>query len=116
MEKRETSIQKLKKLLGLSDSEDDMPAEFAFDSAKEIIKDYCNIEEIPENLKSTALRMAVDIYRNEQPGDKDIPMAVKSISEGDTSTSFGTVETTGYKESVLKDYKKQLNRFRKVKF
>ena len=62
------------------------------------------------------MRMAMDLYRNEQFGDSAVPMAVKSISEGDTSTSFGTIESSGYAQTLLKNYQKQLNRYRKVGF
>lgn len=116
MEDRLFSIIRLKKLLGAPDDEDNTLVEFALDNAEETIKNYCNIEVIPKELSITVSRMAMDIYRNEQLGDKSVPMAVKSITEGDTSTSFGTVESSGYAETILKDYKKQLNRFRKVRF
>lgn len=105
-------VERLKVLLGIKD----VLAEFVLESAEEIVKNYCHIDAIPLGLSTTILRMATDIYRNEQPGDDAVPVVVKSISEGDTSTSFGAAETTGYSESILKNYKKQLNRYRKVKF
>lgn len=110
------SVDKLKLLLGISDSDAgiDTAVEFAIDNAEETVKNYCHIDSIPEGLSTTVLRMAMEIYRNERPGESNVPQAVKSISAGDTSTSFGTVETTGYAESLLKNYKSQLNRYRKV--
>lgn len=111
-------ICKLKPLLGINeeDSSKDALVKFAIETAEEVIKDYCNIEEVPEGLINTLLRMAMDIYRNEQPGSGEVPQAVTSVREGDTSTGFGVVETAGYKESMLKDYRKQLKRYRKVFF
>lgn len=109
-------VEKLKVLLGITGEEKDLLVGFALDHANDIVKTYCNIEEIPPALNSTIYRMAAELYRNEQYGDSGIPQAVKSISEGDTSTSFGSAETAGYAGSVLKDYKKQLNRYRKVGF
>ena len=90
--------------------------EFALQDAEETVKNYCNLEEIPKGLEHTVMRMAMDLYRNEQFGDSTVPMAVKSISEGDTSTSFGTIESSGYAQTLLKNYQKQLNRYRKVGF
>lgn len=108
--------EKLKSLLGITGDEKDVLVGFAIENAEETVKNYCHIEEVPEGLSNTVIRMAMDIYRKEQPGESETPLAVKSISEGDTSTSFGTPETGGYAESVLKDYKIQLNRYRRVVF
>lgn len=111
-------IDKLKTLLGLSleDSSKDVLVEFAIDTAEELVKNYCHIDEIPEGLSNTLLRMEMEIYRNEQPGVSEVPQAVKSVETGDTKTGFEVTETKGYSESILKDYKKQLNRYRKVEF
>lgn len=108
--------EKLKVLLGITPNEKDSQVEFVLETAEETVKNYCHIEEIPEGLSNTVIRMAMDIYRNEQPGESEVPLAVKSISEGDTSTGFGAAESAGYAESVLKDYRGQLNRYRKVVF
>lgn len=107
-------INKLKKLLG--NSVDDTMVEFTLENVQEIVKNYCNITEIPTSLDNTILRMAIDLYRNEQLGDSSNPLVVKSISAGDTSTSFDVGGTTEFTTSLLKDYKKQLNRYRKVVF
>ncbi len=112
----EGKLETLKSLLGISEEGQEPLLEFALRDAEETVKNYCNLEEIPEGLKHTVIRMAMDICRNEQFGDSAVPMAVKSISEGDASTSFGTVESSGYAQTLLKDYQKQLNRYRKVKF
>lgn len=109
-------LGKLKTSLGIQGEEKDGELKLCLEEAEEIAVNYCNLSEHPDGLKNTVVRMAVDIYRNEQPGDNMVPLAVKSISEGDTSTSFGTVQVSGYAESVLKDYKNQLNRYRKVCF
>lgn len=112
----EGKLETLKSLLGITEEGQEPLLEFALRDAEETVKNYCNLEEIPEGLEHTIMRMAMDLYRNEQFGDSAVPMAVKSISEGDTSTSFGIVESSGYAQALLKDYQKQLNRYRKVKF
>lgn len=110
------TVDKLKSLLGVKEEEKTIHLEFALDNAEEAVKNYCHIDTIPEGLSMTLLRMAMDIYRNERLGEAEVPQAVKSISMGDTSTSFGVTETTGYAESLLRDYKKQLNPYRRVVF
>lgn len=104
----------LKEMLGVEDK--DVQIEFALESAKNVVTDYCNIEEIPASLETTVIRMAIDIYRNEQPGESEKPQAVKSVSIGDTSTSFGDTASSDYTQSILKSYAKQLNRYRRVTF
>lgn len=89
--------------------------EFSVDTAKENILNYCHIEEIPEGLGTTVIRMAVDIYRNEQYGKQEEASHVASIKVGDTSTSFGSA-ADGYGSSMLKDYETSLKRYRKLVF
>ena len=111
-------VDKLKPLLGLNseDTSKDALVEFAICTAEELVKNYCHIDEIPAELSNTLLRIEMEIYRNEQPGVGYVPQAVKSVETGDTKTSLEVTETKGYSESILKDYKKQLNRYRKVEF
>lgn len=98
------------------DDSKDIPLQFALDDAQDVILNYCNIKELPKALETTAYRMAIDLYRNEAPGEESTPLGtVSSISEGDTSTSFKS-PTSEFKDHLLKDYKAQLRRFRKVTF
>ena len=106
----------VKKLLGISGGDKDLILRFILQDTEEKIKNYCNLDEVPQELIHTKISMAVDIYRNEQIGNESAPAAVKSISIGDTSTSFGTVQDSSRVETLWKDYKKQLNRYRKVGF
>lgn len=109
-------LDRLKILLGLSadDTTKDTVLEFIIDNVKEVIVNHCNIEEVPEGLYNTGYRMCIDLYRNENLGDEQTPLgSISSISEGDTSTSFRS-NITEFKDNILKDYKKQLNRYRKV--
>jgi hypothetical protein len=110
------ALDTLKLLLGIEGSEQDAKLQFTLDNAREIVLNYCNIDEIPEGLNNTVVRMAVDIYRNEHPGESDVPQALKSVTTGDTSTSFSITETNGYAQSLLRNYKSQLNRYRRVVF
>ncbi|MCC0697669.1 phage head-tail connector protein [Clostridioides sp. ES-S-0048-02] len=111
-------VERLKKLLGFSREDDSKDAilEFVLEDVEEMVKNYCNISVIPEGLNSTVLRMAIDMYKNESLGSEDIALgSISSISEGDTSVSYRS-SASEFKESLLKDYKAQLNRYRKIRW
>ena len=117
VESRETKrLEMLKQLLGMTDSSKEPLVAFALENAEETVRNYCHIEEIPEGLNSTVVRMAMELYRNERPGEEGVPLTVTSIKAGDTSSSFGIVENMGYTGSVLKNYKNQLHRYSKAEF
>ena len=59
--------------------------------------------------------MVIDLYRYDRPGELEAPLAVTSISEGDTSTSF-TSAGDALAGGGLKDYQGQLNRYRRVRW
>lgn len=114
-------VYKLKSLLGIEGEEKDSALEFILEDVENIVLDYCHIDEIPERLKNTCYRMAMELYRNEEIGQEATisgNMEVTSISEGDTSVSFGEVGTsdseTNYTNSLLKNYEAHLNRYRKL--
>ncbi|HBF6312414.1 TPA: phage head-tail connector protein [Clostridioides difficile] len=111
-------VERLKKLLGFSREDDskDTMLEFILEDVEEMVKNYCNVPTIPEQLNSTILRMAIDMYKNESLGSEDIALgSISSISEGDTSVSYRS-SASEFKESLLKDYKSQLNRYRKLRW
>lgn len=107
-------VEKLKKLLGITGTEQDPILEFIIDDVTETIKNYCHVSSIPSGLLNTAYRMAMDLYRNENIGDLSISIGqVSSITEGDTSTSFKS-STAEFKDHIMKDYRTQLNKYRKL--
>jgi len=111
------TVEKLKKLLGIENEEKDFFLMFVFDDIREVLLNYCNIKELPDGLEMTAYRMAMDLYRNENLGQEDMaPGSISSLTEGDTSTSFNSFVMEGYKDTLLKAYEKQLNRYRRVVF
>lgn len=87
---------------------------FILNSVEESVLNYCHIKDIPDGLKNTVLRMAVDMYKEEGYGKTDDTGPVKSISVGDTSTSFSTEQTSYYVDSLLKNYEKTLKNYRKL--
>jgi hypothetical protein len=109
-------LDKLKQLLGIdiTDNTKDIALQFVIDDTTEIIMSYCNLEELPSGLSNTAYRMAIDLYRNENLGDENIPLgSVSSISEGDTTVNYRS-NIAEFKDTLIKDYRVQLNRYRKL--
>lgn len=110
-----TQLEKLKKLLGieLTDTTKDFPLQFILDDVFQIIKDYCHIKEVPIELGNTVLKMAIDLYRSENLGSEENSLgSISSITEGDTSISYKN--TIDYKDGLIKNYKTQLNKYRKL--
>lgn len=108
-------VAKLKELLGIEDESKDVILEFVIADVEETIKNYCHVDEMPDGLQNTGYRMAMDLYRNENIGSESTAVgSVSSITEGDTSTSFRQYVDDNFKDTVLKNYKSSLNRYRKV--
>lgn len=113
-------LEALKPLLGLavSDTSQDAVLTFILDDVQEVILNYCNLDELPNGLKNTAYRMAMDLYRNESIGEADSDGnigRVSSIDEGDVKISFGASHfDSSFLNSLLKVYTPQLNRYRKL--
>lgn len=109
-------LNKLKGLLGieLTDISKDVNLEFAIEDAENTIKGYCHMDDIPDGLNTTLIRMARELYINENLGSDTVALgSVSSISEGDTSTSFRS-NAAEFKDSLLKDYNSRLNKYRKL--
>ena len=108
-------LAKLKALLGIGDDSKDVILEFVISDVEETIKNYCHVDTVPDGLVNTGYRMAMDLYRNENIGSETgASGSVSAISEGDTSTSFRQYGDDNFKDTVLKNYKSSLNRYRKV--
>lgn len=116
---RDMDAQKLKTLLGIpmEDISRDLALAFVLEDVEETILNYCGIEKLPKGLENTAYRMAMDLYRNENVGQEEAATGpVASLSEGDTSTSFHQCADGNFKDTVLKNYRPGLNRYRKAAF
>lgn len=110
-------LAKLKALLGIApdDNSQDSKLQFILDDVTETILNHCNINELPSGLVHTAYRMAIDLYRNEGIGEADAPVgSVSSITEGEVTTSFHRSVDPGFKDTLLKNYHAQLNRYRRL--
>ncbi len=113
-------ILKLNPLIGIeiTDTSADASLTFILEDVESIILNYCNLNALPKGLETTAYRMAMDVYRNENVGSADYATPVSSLSEGDTSVSYSgsAYSDSGYKDSLLKNYLVQLNNFRRIKW
>ncbi|WP_410496386.1 phage head-tail connector protein [Cellulosilyticum sp. ST5] len=109
-------IERLKQLLGISADDDakDILVQFALDDVESVILNYCNLSAVPDGLKTTWLRMALELYRNENLGSVEGSKYVSNISEGDSSVSFKT-NYSDFKDSLLKNYIAQLNMYRRLR-
>ncbi len=110
------TVERLKPLLGIAaaDTTQDTSIAFILGDVTETILNYCNLLELPAGLENTACRMAMDLYRNEGVGDAEAPSAVSSIEEGDTTVQFRKAVDENFKDTLLKNYTPQLNRYRRV--
>lgn len=84
------------------------------------ILNYCNIAVIPEELMFVHANMVLDYYEIQRKSNDDESIqAVSSVKEGDVTVQFGTTKTAlreGVTESLLFNYKDQLNKFRKLRW
>lgn len=105
---------------------DELPYQLAVEEVEQAIKNYCNIDKIPEELKFVVANMAVDLVRYEQAakdGLEEISLTdVSSIKIGDTSINLGKSSTSDSVHNrrianvnkVVLNYKEQLHRFRRM--
>lgn len=109
-------LERLKKLLGIADYSKDELLQFTIDNVTDMVLNYCNIPKVPEKLENIILSMCVDKYRAESLGSETSQGAVKSISEGDVSVSYGSAYSVSDNPGMefLKGYKAQLDRFRRL--
>ena len=109
-------LERLKKLLGIADDSKDEVLQFTIDNVMDMVLNYCNITEVPEKLENIILSMCVDKYRAESLGSETSQGAVKSISEGDVSVSYGSAYSVSDNPGMefLKGYKAQLDRYRRL--
>lgn len=82
--------------------------DLAVGEAESLVKDYCNIIDIPSGLTFITANIALDIINKNYISDDN----VKSIQQGDTTISFKDIEED---RSILNNYSRDLNRHRRLK-
>ncbi|KXG78282.1 phage head-tail connector protein [Thermotalea metallivorans] len=111
-----SQLDQLKLLLGITDSLKDAILQFVLDRAESAVKNYCNIIEIPSGLNDVILAIAIKLYRIENLGSEEHGSTVKSITVGDTTTSFESNASKDRTRELLNGFETDLAPFRKVKW
>lgn len=114
---KQDMLHMLKVLLGMDVMQEtnDTILLFVLDTVITQVLDYCHRKDLPDGLKNTVVRMALDMYREEQFGSASVPAKEQTVKVGDTSTTFSTEQSTCYVDSLLKNYEKQLKNYRKLR-
>ena len=108
-------LKTLKKLLGVKNDDNDEILLFTINSTIDIICNYCRFQNVPKELDNVVLNIAMDLYRSRNFGQQQIEGTVKSITEGDVSVAFDTGNCMNLSTSdILKNYKIQLDRYRRM--
>lgn len=103
------ALDTLKMLLGIKDNEQDGLLSFLIDDTINLILGYCRISILPRQLESLVPTIAADMYRAKGYGQETAPEIVKSISEGENSVSYESINPKG---DFLSNYFDRLNPFR----
>ena len=98
--------ERLKALGYKEESEADVSLTFLIAKIESHIKNYCNIEEIPEGLEHIAVdRVVGEFLANMKAAGKlegfNAEQAVKQISEGDTSVTFAVGDATSAIDALI---------------
>lgn len=116
----DTSRERLEGLARrLGKSIDDPSLEDALKDAEDLVKNYCNIQQIPPQLNTTVVRIARDIWRAGGYAGPQAPQQVASISRGDFSTSFASAADAQLQNpgaGFAAAYQTALNPFRKLRW
>ena len=104
----------LAKLMELRENEKDSLAamEFAAGRSEEMMKAYCNIAEIPEELLGVGVTLAgmmLDSGAAATPSQK-----AKSIKEGDVSVTFAESVNGTDEQEMLNCFRVELDRYRRM--
>ena len=105
--------QILAKLQELRKDETDLAAmEFAAGRSEEMMRAYCNIEEVPEGLLGVGVALAgmlLDSGAAVTPTSK-----AKSIKEGDVSVTFAEGSNGADEQEMLGCFRVELDRYRRM--
>lgn len=95
------------------DEKDSLAAmEFAAGRSVEMMKAYCNIAEIPEELLGVGVSLAGMVLDS---GAAAMPsVKAKSIKEGDVSVTFAESENGAEEQGMLNCFRVELDRYRRL--
>ena len=87
--------------------------DLVIEEANENINRYCNLDEVPKELKFILVSMSFDILTKQYVKNDD--EVVESIQQGDTKISFKNPSEPVNSKNILNQYVKDLNKFRRLK-
>ncbi len=96
----------VKLLLGAEGSGNDELLSFLIESTTQKVLNYCNRPDLPKELELIIVEIVVEQFRN-QNGEQRIT----SVKRGDTQISY---QQSNIGADFIKNYKAQLNKFRRV--
>lgn len=92
--------------LGLVESSGNI--DLAIARVSQQVKNYCNLEDIPPELNFTVADMVVSLF-DQESGET---VAVERVEMGDTSYTFAASTVL---DTIMRDYQRQLQQFRKLR-
>ena len=103
----------VKMLLGIKGCSKNEILELYINIVTQKILNYCNISELPEELKYEAAQMVVEAYQR-ATDDTGTTGKVSSITEAGRSVSFDSSSASMAAETAISERRTQLNRFKLV--
>lgn len=87
---------------------------FAAERTIEMVSAYCNIKNVPLDLKNVCVDIAMTLYDNENYTQKQCD--IKTIQEGNVSISYQKAKNSWNenKQTLLQNFSQELDRFRKL--
>lgn len=93
-------LEQIKILLGITDTESDALLGIMIDDARSAIISYLNRKDFPDGLNFAIRDMVVKAYKESVLG------GVASVSRGDTSISYTTIDRSCFDEKLLRAFSK----------
>ena len=97
-------LDKLKTLLGITDSEKDFALQFVIDAVTDMVLNYCNIEKLPPQLENTVLSICMDKYRADSIGQEQAQGRVTGAEGACAVNSSLTNKTYNGEYTIFAEY------------
>ncbi len=111
-------IKQLRKYNDEQQSETDDVLLFACQRSMDIVKAYCNIQQIPNELENVCIEMSMLLFDNENYEQAHKNTAIKTIQEGNVSITYQNQSNAwkDNKKELLKGFSEELDKFRCMKW
>lgn len=111
-------IKQIRKYNDEQQSETDDILLFACQRSMEMVKAYCNIEKIPNDLENVCIEISMLLFDNENYEKSQKNTAIQTIQEGNVSITYQNKVSAWKddKKELLKGFSEELNKFRCMKW